>query len=101
MSIVVLPSTPLVVTELPGSQDRLVRGSHGQLEHDRTETVLLPRSYHTKADQLQQGQERHYHVCASRVRCKHAPKFHLIDEVEVREDEADALANRQPLALDL
>ena len=78
-----------------------MRGSHGQLEHDRTETVLLSRPYHTEADQLQQGQERHYHVRPGRVRCEHAPEFDPIDQVEMCQDEADALPDGQPLPLDL
>ena len=97
----VLPSPPLVVAKLPGSQDRLVRGSHGQLEHDRTETVLLSRPYHTEADQLQQSQERHYHVCSGRVRCEHAPELDPFDQVEVGQDEPDALPDGEPLPLDL
>src|SRR5439155_21368320 len=97
-----LPSPPVLdLSQVAHALRRLLDRPHRQLERDRPEALRLSGAQDTQPDQLEERQEDDDHLGAVGVRREQARELTLRARHEPGQDTRDALAHREPLALDV
>src|SRR3989454_8052866 len=102
LSMLPLPSPPLLdLSQVAHALRRLLDRPHRQLERDRPEALRLPRAHDAEPDQLEERQEDDDHLGAVGVGAEQARELAPRAQHEPGQDARHALADREPLALDV